>query len=166
MTPQAVISNFNEADGLKVFGTVLLPPYTLKSVDYTTLVEVLSEGEIEGSATAHKNGITDRTSAAYANAFKKDLFLDDLPLLEADADVNNVADSDLNYKSVEFYFEFGTANNKVLPAAEVQTTERTGGDIGQLVSFPQGGPGTTRSVTLNNVNVATSASNASLLAYT
>ena len=145
-------NNFIEQAG-KLISNITLPAHTLKSVDFTTLVEVLSEGEIEGSATAHKNGITDRTSAAYVNAFKKDLFLDNLPLVEADADVNNVADSDLNYKSVEFNFEFGTVNNKVLPAAEVQATERTGGDIGQEVSFPDDGSVTPRSVQITNTAI-------------
>ena len=47
----------------------------LKSIDFGTVVDVLGEGQIEGSATASKAGITDKTSVAYNNAFLKDLFL-------------------------------------------------------------------------------------------
>ena len=130
-----------------------LPNDALKSIDFVTLVDILSEGEIELSATAHKDGITDKTSEAYKNAFLKDLFLNNQPVLQADANVNSPAVSDFNYESVDFRFQQGTANNIVLPAAETQTTEKTGGDIGQLVSFPQGGSVTTRSVTVNNINV-------------
>ena len=130
-----------------------LPNNALKSIDFITLVDILSEGEIELSATAHKNNITDKTSTAYKNAFLKDLFLNNQPVLASDANVNNPAASDFNYDSIDFQFQQGTANNAVLPAAEIQSTERTGGDIGQLVSFPEGGSVTTRSVQITNINI-------------
>ena len=130
-----------------------LPSSALKSIDFITLVDILSEGEIELSATAHKNNITDKTSEAYKNCFLKDLFLNKQPVLQADADVNNPSTSDFNYESVEFRFQEGTANNLVLPAAEIQTTERIDSEIGQLVSFPKGGTATPRSVTITNVNI-------------
>ena len=136
-----------------VISTAPVPVEALKSVDFITLVDILSEGEIELSATAHRNGITDKTSTAYKNSFLKDLFLNNQPVLAGDADVNNPAASDFNYDTVDFQFQQGTANNLVLPAAEIQATERTGGDIGQIVSFPAGGSPTTRSVVINNVNV-------------
>tara|TARA_Y100000004_G_scaffold188103_1_gene241785 strand:- start:2727 stop:6143 length:3417 start_codon:yes stop_codon:yes gene_type:complete len=130
-----------------------LPSGSLKSIDFITLVDILSEGEIELSATAHKNNITDKTSAAYKNSFLKDLFLNNQSVLASDANVNNPATSDFNYDSVDFQFQQGTANNAILPAAEIQSTERSGGDIGQLVSFPAGGSVTTRSVQITNVNI-------------
>ena len=128
-------------------------PDTLHSKQFVTFLDLISEGEIEGSASASKEGITDKTSTAYKNSFLKDLFLNNQPVLNSDADVNSPATSDFNYDSVDFKFQEGTANNTVLPAAEIQSTERTGGDIGQLVSFPQGGSVTTRSVQISNVNV-------------
>jgi len=130
-----------------------LPSSALKSIDFITLVDILSEGEIELSATAHKNNITDKTSEAYKNSFLKDLFLNKQPVLQSDADVNNPSTSDFNYESVKFRFQEGTANNLVLPAAEIQTTERTDSEINQLVSFPKGGTVTPRSVTITNVNI-------------
>ena len=51
-----------------------LPKDALSSKQFNTIVELLGEGEIEGSATASKAGITDKTSTAYFNAFKKDIF--------------------------------------------------------------------------------------------
>ena len=61
--------------------TAPLPNEALKSIDFITLVDILSEGEIELSATAHKNSITDKTSTAYKNSFLKDLFLNNQPVL-------------------------------------------------------------------------------------
>jgi predicted phage tail protein len=133
-----------------------LPSGSLKSIDFITLVDILSEGEIELSATAHKDNITDKTSAAYKNAFLKDLFLNNQPVLASDANVNSPATSDFNYDSVDFQFQQGTANNAILPAAEIQSIELQKlqhGDIGELVRFQAGGSVITRSVTLNNVNV-------------
>jgi len=132
---------------------VKLPGSTLKSIDFITLVDILSEGEIELSATAHKNNITDKTSEAYKNCFLKDLFLNKQPVLQADADINNPLTSNFNYESVKFRFQAGTVNNLVLPAAEIQSTERIDSEIGQIVSFPKGGSVTPRSVTITDVNV-------------
>ena len=50
-------------------------PDTLHSKQFATFLDLISEGEIEGSATASKEGITDRTSTAYVNAYLKDVFL-------------------------------------------------------------------------------------------
>ena len=44
-------------------------PDTLHSKQFATFLDLISEGEIEGYATASKEGITDRTSAAYVNAY-------------------------------------------------------------------------------------------------
>ena len=50
-------------------------PDTLHSKQFATFLDLVSEGEIEGSATASKDGITDKTSAAYKNSYLKDVFL-------------------------------------------------------------------------------------------
>ena len=49
----------------------LLPDNLLKSIDFGTVVDALGEGQIEGSATASKERITDKTSTAFKNAFFK-----------------------------------------------------------------------------------------------
>jgi len=129
----------------------------LKSIDFATVVDILAEGQIEGSATASKNSLTDKTSASYKNAFLKDLFLNKTAVLQANADNTNPAASDFNYPLDRFRFEFqdGTANNTVLFAAKSQDNEVITGDKGQECSFPSGGIITPRSGTISNVNIDT-----------
>ena len=85
-------------------------PDTLHSKQFATFLDLISEGEIEGSATASKEGITDRTSTAYTNAYLKDVFLNDTPVLKASANSSNPADTDFNFQNVTFTPRFGTAN--------------------------------------------------------
>ena len=153
-----IINGSSIVSGGKVFQqNAKLPKDALKSVDFITVVDILSEGEIELSATAHKENITDKTSSAYKNAFLKDIFLNNQPVLAGDANVNNPAKSDKNYETVKVQFREGTANQTKLPgralspSTELQKSQH--GDIGELVSFPEGGSATTRSVTINNVDV-------------
>ena len=77
-------------------------PDTLHSKQFATFLDLISEGEIEGSATASKEGITDRTSTAYKNAYLKDVFLNDTPILKATASSSSPADSDFNFQNVTF----------------------------------------------------------------
>jgi len=138
-------------------GLQLTPTTKLKSIDFGTVVDVLAEGQIEGSATASKAGITDKTSTAYKNAFLKDLFLNKTAVLQADADNTSPNTSDFNYPSDRLQFEFqdGTANNTVLFAAEEQRSEVITGDKGQECSFPVGGSATARSGTISDVRMDT-----------
>ena len=135
----------------------LLPSNKLKSIDFGTVVDVLGEGQIEGSATASKAGITDKTSTAYKNAFLKDLFLNKTAVLQADADNTNPDSSEFNYPSEQLRFEFqdGTANNTVLFAAESQSSKVVTGDEGQECSFPVGGSATARSGTISSTDIDT-----------
>jgi len=129
----------------------------LKSIDFGTVVDILAEGQIEGSATASKAGITDKTSASYKNAFLKDLFLNRTAVLQADADNSDPSDSEFNYPKDRLRFEFqdGTANNTVLFAAEQQSSEVITGDKGQECTFPVGGSATARSGTISNTSIDT-----------
>ena len=60
------------------------PPYrapdTLHSRQFVTVQDLISEGEIEGFASASKEGLSKGTTA-YENASLKDVFLDDTPIL-------------------------------------------------------------------------------------
>ena len=134
-----------------------LPDDKLKSIDFGTVVDALGEGQIEGSATASKDEITDKTSTAYKNAFLKDLFLNKTAVLQADANNSSPNDSDFNYPKDKLTFEFqdGTANNTVLFAAEQQSSEVITGDKGQECSFPVGGSATPRSGTITNTAIDT-----------
>ena len=129
----------------------------LKSIDFGTVVDILAEGQIEGSATASKAGITDKTSTAYQNAFLKDLFLNRTAVLQADADNTSPSDSEFNYPKDRLRFEFqdGTANNTVLFAAEQQSSEVITGDKGQECTFPVGGSATARSGTISSTTIDT-----------
>ena len=129
----------------------------LKSIDFGTVVDILAEGQIEGSATASKAGITDKTSASYKNAFLKDLFLNRTAVLQADASNSDPNDSEFNYPKDRLRFEFqdGTANNTVLFAAEQQSSEVITGDKGQECTFPVGGSATARSATISDIRIDT-----------
>ena len=93
-------------------------PDTPHSKHFATFLDLISEGEIEGSATASKEGITDRTSAAYVNAYLKDVFLNDTPVLKASANSSSPADSDFNFQNVTFTPRFGTANQTKVDGIE------------------------------------------------
>ena len=93
-------------------------PDTLHSKQFATFLDLISEGEIEGSATASKEGITDRTSTAYTNAYLKDVFLNDTPILKASANSSNPQDVDFNFQNVSFTPRFGTANQEKVSGIE------------------------------------------------
>jgi len=93
-------------------------PDTLHSKQFATFLDLISEGEIEGSATASKEGITDRTSAAYTNAYLKDVFLNDTPILKATASSSSPTDTDFNFQNVTFTPRFGTADQTKISGIE------------------------------------------------
>ena len=93
-------------------------PDTLHSKQFATFLDLISEGEIEGSATASKEGITDRTSAAYGNAYLKDVFLNDTPILKATASSTSPQTTDFNFQNVTFTPRFGTADQTKISGIE------------------------------------------------
>ena len=62
---------FQPADENRIIINPDLPSDALSSKQFNTIIDVISEGLIEGSATASKNGITDITSTEYKNSFLK-----------------------------------------------------------------------------------------------
>ena len=113
----------NEFDQNTVFNNPDLPEGALSSKQFNTIVELLGEGEIEGSATASKAGITDKTSTAYFNAFKKDIFLNNTQVLQEAASNTAPQDSDFNFKDVGFEFRTGTANQTFIAGIKNIETE-------------------------------------------
>ena len=79
----------------------------LHSKQFATLLDLISEGEIEGFSSPSKEGRTKGT-AAYLNAAKKDIFLDDTPILSSTADSANPQDVDFNHQNVDLDIRFGT----------------------------------------------------------
>jgi len=93
-------------------------PDTLHSKQFATFLDLISEGEIEGSASGSKEGLTDRTTTAYKNAYLKDVFLNDTPILKATASSSSPATNDFNFQNVTFTPRFGTANQTKISGIE------------------------------------------------
>jgi predicted phage tail protein len=93
-------------------------PDTLHSKQFATFLDLISEGEIEGSATASKEGLTDRTTTAYTNAYLKDIFLNDTPILKSSANSASPVNTDFNFQNVTFTPRFGTANQTKIDGIE------------------------------------------------
>jgi len=125
---------------------------TLSSKQFTTLIDVLSEGEIEGSATASKAGITNKSSFAYSNAFLKDVFLDGTQVYQQNAPNNNgePTASLLNYKGVTFAANFGTSDQSHLPDVTQAQTEIS---VGTTVTDDNPVTVTVTNTQVNAVNV-------------
>ena len=123
-----------------------LPSGALSSKQFNTIVELLSEGQIEGSVTASKAGITDKTSTAYINALKKDIFLNGTQILQSSASNTSPTDSDFNFTGVDVEFRDGTSNQTFISGIKNIETETI---IGQTVttSLPR-----THTVTQNTIN--------------
>ena len=123
-----------------------LPADALSSKQFNTIVEVVGEGELEGSATASKAGITDKTSTAYFNAFKKDIFLNGTQVLQEAASNTAPEDSDFNFKDVGFDFRLGTASQTFIEGISNIETESV---IGPTVTTSTP---VTHTVSASNIN--------------
>ena len=97
-------------------------PDTLHSRQFATFLDLVSEGEIEGFATASKEGRTKGTTA-YNNAALKDVFLNDTPVLRSSADSTNPQTVDFNFQDVKFTPRFGTGSQTKIPG--IQSSEST-----------------------------------------
>ena len=93
-------------------------PDTLHSKQFVTFLDLISEGEIEGSASASKASITDKSSTAYKNAYLKDVFLNDTPILKATASTTDPQEVDFNFQDVTFTPRHGTANQTKINGVE------------------------------------------------
>ena len=138
--------SIKEFDQTTTFNNPDLPKNVLSSKQFNTIVECISEGQIEGSATASREGITDQTSTAYLNCFKKDTFLNGTQILQQAASNTAPNDSEFNFKDIGFEFRTGTANQTFIPGIKNIETEVV---IGTTVktSIP-----VTHTVTQTNIN--------------
>jgi len=131
-------------------------PDTLNSKQFATVQDLISEGEIEGFASASKAGLTKGTEA-YNNAAQKDVFLDDTPLLKSTASNTNPQSSDFNFQSVEFTPRFGTATQFHVEGIEgSQSTSSVGtsptNPLGTVASGESNA--VTRQITNTNIDAA------------
>jgi len=104
------------------------PPYrapdTLHSRSFATIQDLISEGEIEGFASASKEGLTKGTTA-YNNASLKDVFLNDTPILNASANSASPATTDFNFQDVGFQSKFGTSNQTAMTGIPAESRSPT-----------------------------------------
>ena len=120
-----------------------LPSDALSSKQFATIVDVLSEGEIEGfpSAAAFTKG-----TANYNTAALKDVFLGKTPVLRASADPTNTQATDFNFQDVEFEPRFGTSDQTFISGiANIETENNVG------VKVENGTP-VSRQITNSNIN--------------
>ena len=101
-------------------------PDTLHSRQFATLLDLISEGEIEGFATASKAGLTKGTTA-YNNAALKDIFLNDTAILQSSASNTSPASTDFNFQDVTFTPRFGTSNQEHISGIESSQSINTVG---------------------------------------
>jgi len=94
-------------------GTAVINLAALQSRQAINLIEVISEGEIEGFPSAA--GLTKGTDA-YSQAALKDIFLDKTPIIKPSADPNNIQTSDFNFQRIKFEPRFGTSNQTHIKA--------------------------------------------------
>jgi len=100
-------------------------PDTLNSRQFVTLQDLISEGEIEGFATASKENRTQGTTA-YNTAALKDVYLDNTPILNSSADSTNPQATDYNYQDVTFTPRFGTSDQAHIPGIEQSSSPISG----------------------------------------
>ena len=129
-------------------------PDTLHSRQFATILDLFSEGEIEGSATASKDGFTNKSSQEYRNSFLKDIFLNNTPILKSSASASSPSSSDFNFTgfkdgddiSGNFKFRVGISPQTPIPGIKSsQSTSSVGVTV--TASTP-----VTRQITNTNVD--------------
>lgn len=85
---------------------------SLDSTAYAKVVDLLSEGEIEGFPSARNYT---RDTANYNTALLKDVFFNNTPVLNPAANPENPQDSDFNFQDVTIIPRYGTQTQTVIP---------------------------------------------------
>ncbi len=119
-----------------------LPRDQLGSIQRSTVVHVLGEGEIEGFPSATGN----KSSTQYQNGTLKDIFLNGTQILQQSANNSNPSDSDFNFTDINVESRFGTANQSHIQGISDIETENT-------VNAPvTNGSPVSRQITNSNIN--------------
>ena len=87
----------------------------LSSTAYGNILDLISEGEIEGFPSARDYT---RGTDNYNKALLKDVFLTDTPILRSGADVTSLSDSDYNFKGVTVSTRYGTNSQTYISGFE------------------------------------------------
>lgn len=94
----------------------------LDSTAYAKIVEIVSEGEIEGFATPSRLGLTQGTTQ-YMNASMKDIYFNKTRLLNVTADNTLPQESDFNFQNVTVVTRFGTQIQSYVPGFDAVEEE-------------------------------------------
>ena len=138
-------------------------PDTLESKQFATVLDLVSEGEIEGFATPSKKGIA-KSANHYTTSALSDVFLDGTPVLAIPTNsddyvskVQSTQNSDFNFKDVSFKTRFGISNQAPIKSIEdeeltLESANELANPIEVLHSNPDGttSDGVARSITDNN----------------
>lgn len=117
----------------------------LDSTAYAKIIELLSEGEIEGFATPSRLNLA-QGSTAYMNASMKDMFFNKTPLLRAAASNTSPQEADFNFKNVQVATRFGTQAQSYVPGFDaIEAENGVGADVLE-------GAAVTRRINDSNVN--------------
>ena len=101
----------------------------LDSTSYAKIIELLSEGEIEGFATPSRAGLTKGTTE-YMNASMKDMYFNKTPLLRSGASNTSPQESDFNFNNVTVETRFGTQSQTYVPGFDaVENEVQVGSDV-------------------------------------
>jgi predicted phage tail protein len=101
----------------------------LDSTSYAKIVELLSEGEIEGFATPSRLGLTQNTTQ-YNNAALKDMYFNKTPILRAGASNTSPQESDFNFQNVTVATRYGIQDQPYVPGFDaVENEVAVGSDV-------------------------------------
>lgn len=115
----------------------------LSSTSFGNILDLVSEGEIEGFPSARDYT---RGTDNYNKALLKDVFLSGTPVLRSGADVTDLSDTDYNFKGVTVTPRYGTNDQTYIPGFEAsESVESVGLEV-------KNGLPITRQITNSNVD--------------
>ncbi len=129
-----------------------ITPDNLNSRQQLRVLDLISEGEIEGFASPSKEGLTQGTTA-YNNACLKDVFLSNTQVLQSSADSASPNGSDFNFADVNFDLRFGTSNQTKIAGVQATGSPVTVGvQVDDKLANGNESDGITRTITDSEVD--------------
>ena len=148
MTERPIIGAFGGGQAMMSLAAPTPPsvqPDNLESKQFARIIDLLSEGEIEGFPSARDYT---RGTDSYNRALLKDVYINETPLVRAGADASQpYQDADYNFKGITITPRYGTQDQAYLTEVGTSTQEEVTVNTKVLQLSP-----ITRSVTDPNVN--------------
>ena len=128
-------------------------PDTLESKQFATVLDLVSEGEIEGFATPSKKGIA-KSASHYTTSALSDVFLDGTPVLAIPTNTEDYVsrtqstqNSDFNFRDVSFKTRFGISNQPPIQSIEDEDlTLESGNELASPIEVLHSNPDGSTSV--------------------